>query len=210
MKKNVKDNAILWTVIIVIVIIAIVIAQNEMNKVNASVVVEFKDGGTLELLDNENKIDPHITLLSKYIKIRKPSTPIEFCDIIASEIINQSKFNGIADDIIVGIIEIESMWDPTAKSKAGARGLMQILLEDGVEIDPRKAYGIAYNIEKGIAIFKSKLRKADGNITLALKYYVGGDKDYHKAVYKYVGKYTLYKIEHSKKEFLDNIKIVKG
>jgi len=75
---------------------------------------------------------------------------------------------------------------------------MQIFIEDGIEIDPKKAYDIQYNIQKGIAIFKSKLLKADGDISLALKYYVGGDEDYHKEVYKYLGRYTLYKINNSR------------
>jgi len=152
-------------------------------------------------------IDPDITLLSRYIKTRKSATPQEVADKIAYEIITQSKLNHIADDIVVGIIEIESMWNVYARSKAGAKGLMQILLEDGVEILPEKSYDISYNIEKGIAIFKSKLKKAKGDVTLALKYYVGGDPEYHKAVYKYLGKYTLYKISHSNIEMNKRIKI---
>lgn len=204
--KKLKDNAILWTVVIVIAASAIVISQNEIE-------INFADASIPEVTVIEKPlikvpiIDPKITLLSKYIKTRKSSTPIELCDIIATEIINQSKANGIADDIVVGIIEIESMWNVYAKSKAGARGLMQILLEDGVEIVPEQAYGVSYNIEKGIAIFKSKLKKADGNITLALKYYVGGDAEYHKAVYKYLGRYTLFKINHSDIEIRKQIKI---
>ena len=153
------------------------------------------EGKEIQIKEVEIKPDPKIALLSSYIKTRKSVTPIEVCDKIAYEIITQSKLNHIAEDIIVGIIEIESMWDIYATSKMKAKGLMQILIEDGVEILPEKAYGIAYNIEKGIAIFKSKLQKSKGDVTLALQYYVGGDPDYHKAVYKYLGKYTLYKID---------------
>jgi len=158
----------------------------------------------------ENELEERIASLSNYIQLRKTVTPKEVADKIAYEIITQSDLNYIADDIVVGIIEIESMWNIYAKSKAGAKGLMQILIEDGVEILPEKAHDISYNIEKGIAIFKSKLKKADGDITLALKYYVGGDPDYHKAVYKYLGKYTLYKINHSTPEIIKKIKIMRN
>jgi hypothetical protein len=161
-----------------------------------------------EKIVKEIKIDREIELLSKYIKTRKTSTPTEVADKIAYEIITQCRLNHIADDIIVGIIEIESMWNIYSKSKAGAKGLMQILLEDGVEILPERAFDISYNIEKGIAILKSKLKKSNGDITLALKYYVGGDPDYHKAVYKYLGKYTLFKISHSNIEVFKDIKII--
>jgi len=210
MKKDKKDNSGWYAALIIAIVVAGVITFNHCRyleneyttTVNAAVsplpILEFSDW--FAELNEVSDVNPKIALLSRYIKTRKSSTPIELCDIIAHEIITQSKANGIADDIIVGIIEIESMWNVYARSKKGARGLMQILLEDGVEIDPKKAYGVSYNIEKGIAIFKSKLKKAKGNITLALEYYVGGDKEYHKAVYKYLGKYTLFKIENSKVE----------
>jgi len=204
MKKTWKGSAGLWTIVIVIAAAAIVIAQNKLNPVDASI----QPGIIIEAPVIEAPvIDPKIALLSKYIRTRKSSTPVELCDIIATEIITQSKVNGIADDIIVGIIEIESMWNVYSKSKAGARGLMQILIEDGVEIIPEKAYGISYNIEKGIAIFKSKLKKSKGDVSLALKYYVGGDPEYHKAVYKYLGRYTLFKINNSDIEIKKQIKI---
>jgi len=178
-----------------------------INSPNASVEHMLRGELVVEELEEEVKIDPEIALLSKYIKTRKINSPVEVCDKIAYEIITQSKLNHIADDIVVGIIEIESMWNVYSKSKAGARGLMQILIEDGVEIIPEKAYDISYNIEKGIAIFKSKLQKANGDVSLALKYYVGGDPEYHKAVYKYLGKYTLYKINNSNNEMMKKIKI---
>lgn len=190
---------------LIIIIVACVAAYNSSNAT-----INYNDGFevVVEEVKEEPKVDPEIELLSKYIRHRKSTTPIEIADIIAYEIITQSRMNNIADDIVVGIIEIESMWNVYSKSKVGARGLMQILIEDGVEIIPEKAYGISYNIEKGIAIFKSKLKKAKGDVTLALKYYVGGDPDYHKAVYKYLGRYTLYKINSSSIEINEKIKIV--
>jgi len=198
-------NKLSWIGAFVIIILLSGLAF--YNITNAS--IEYQEGFevVIEQLKVEIEVDPEIALLSKYIKTRKTATPQEICDIIAYEIITQSKLNHIADDIIVGIIEIESMWNVYAKSKAGAKGLMQILLEDGVEILPEKAFNISYNIEKGIAIFKSKLKKAKGDVTLALKYYVGGDPEYHKAVYKYLGKYTLYKISNSSVEINKQIKI---
>jgi hypothetical protein len=179
------------------------------NLTNASINKnDTQDAIIKEKIVKEVKVDKEIELLSKYIKTRKTSTPQEVADKIAYEVITQCRINNIADDIIVGIIEIESMWNIYSKSKAGAKGLMQILLEDGVEILPEKAFDISYNIEKGIEILKSKLKKSNGDITLALKYYVGGDAEYHKAVYKYLGKYTLFKISHSNIEFIKDIKIV--
>jgi len=198
-----KINTVTWIATFIIIIILTGLAYNNSTGVYAKV-----ENTEIEIKEIIFIPDPDIALLSNYIKTRKSSTPKEICNIIAYEIITQSKLNHISDDIVVGIIEIESMWNVYSKSKAGAKGLMQILLEDGVEILPEKAYDISYNIEKGIAIFKSKLKKSKGDVTLALKYYVGGDPEYHKAVYKYLGKYTLYKINNSNIEFNKNIKMV--
>ncbi len=201
-KSNTSLRALFYTIIIVMTITGIILIQNKIN---------FMDNSIHKTIEVEKikipQIDPKIYLLSKYIKTRKSTTPQEICNIIAYEIITQSKINHIAEDIVVGIIEIESMWNVYAHSKAGAKGLMQILLEDGVEILPEKAYDISYNIEKGIAIFKSKIKKAKGDVSLALKYYVGGDPEYYKSVYKYLGKYTLFKINHSEVELIKQIKI---
>jgi len=201
-------NKLSWIGAFVLIILLAGLAFH--NVTNASIEYQERLEVVVEQVKEEIKIDPEIALLSKYIKARKSATPQEVADKIAYEIITQSKLNHIADDIIVGIIEIESMWNVYARSKAGAQGLMQILIEDGVEILPEKAFDISYNIEKGIAILKSKLKKANGDITLALKYYVGGDKEYHKAVYKYLGKYTLFKITNSPREVVKQIKIKQG
>jgi soluble lytic murein transglycosylase-like protein len=202
-----STNKLSW--VVTFILLLVIAALTFYNITNAKTVYQ-KGEIVIEQLEEEMKIDPEIELLSKYIKSRKTATPKEVADKIAYEIITQCKLNHIADDIVVGIIEIESMWNVYATSKAKAKGLMQILIEDGVEIDTDKAYGIAYNIEKGIAIFKSKMKKANGDVSLALKYYVGGDPDYHKAVYKYLGKYTLFKINNSKIEMMKKIKIEKG
>ena len=143
--------------------------------------------------------------LSAYIKIRKSNQPKEICDSIAYHVITISKANNIPHDVTVGIIEIESMWNVYAKSKANAKGLMQVLIEDGIEIDPEKVYDIEYNITTGIKILKSKLNKSNGDISLALKYYVGGDDTYHEMVYKFLGKYVLYKMNIIQ-ENLDEVK----
>ena len=203
-----KNNIVTWIATFIIIFILTSLAFHK----STNALIEYQEGleVIIKRVEVEEVIDPDITLLSEYIKSRKRATPKELADKIAYEIITQCKLNHIADDIVVGIIEIESMWNVYAKSKAGAKGLMQILLEDGVEILPNKAFDISYNIEKGIAIFKSKLKKSKGDVTLALKYYVGGDPDYHKAVYKYLGKYTLYKINNSEIEFNKKIKIVEG
>ena len=197
-----------WFNIILFLIVFACLFKITIN--NKNEIITTKKQLKFKQLKVKEKYKSQIQLLSNYIKMRKSSTPKEVADKIAYEIITQSRKNNISDSIIVGIIEIESMWNVYSKSKADAKGLMQILKEDNVEILPKKAFDISYNISKGIEIFKSKLKKSNGDITLALKMYVGGDSDYHKAVYIYLGQYALYKISASNVELSKKIKIIKG
>lgn len=142
------------------------------------------------------KMDEEMVELATYIRKRKNNISVKLSRIISYEVVTQSRENKIPVGLLLGIIETESMWNPKCKSKMNARGLMQILQEDGVEINSKNAYDISYNIEKGIDIFKSKLNKSGGNLSLALKYYVGGDNNYQKKVYKYMGKFLLWKINN--------------
>ena len=192
---NIKNLS--WFGAFIIIVVLAIIAFTNIDDTNAKIEYSSLDVAKSNITTKDDISNPDVELLSNYIKSRKSNQPRELCDKIAYEIITQCKLQNISEDVVVGIIEIESMWDVYAKSKANAKGLMQILIEDGVEILPEKSYDIAYNIQKGIEIFKSKLNKSGGNIFLALQYYVGGDKDYHKQVYKYLGRYTLYKINNS-------------
>lgn len=129
--------------------------------------------------------------LTNYIKATNPRIPKEVIKIIAWETITQAEQNGMNTDLLIGIMRTESDFHPMARSRANAKGLMQVLIEDGVAIDHNQVYDIRYNIQKGIEIFKSKLVKAKGNTTLALRYYVGDkytDK-YPDKVRKHIKKY---------------------
>lgn len=142
-------------------------------------------------------LDSEMQQLSVYIKTRKSNQPTELCNIIAYHTVSIARKNKIPVDIVVGIIEVESLWDIYAKSSVGAKGLMQVYREDGIDIDPDKVYSIEYNIDTGVQILKSKLRKAKGDISLALNYYVGGDKKYQDKVYNFFGRYMLHKISNN-------------
>lgn len=118
-------------------------------------------------------LNNEMQILNDYIKSRNKRIPREVIKIIAWEIVTQSKESNIDIDLLTAIVETESMFYPTALSGAGAKGLMQVLREDRVIIDPNRVYDIKYNIQTGIKIFKSKLRKSKGSLNLALRYYVG-------------------------------------
>ncbi len=126
--------------------------------------------------------------------LRRSSTPEEVAELIAKAIIYESYRQKVPFELIAAMAEVESLFNPSAKNKSGASGLLQILIEDGVEIDPKQAFGIFYNVEKGILIFKSKLEKADGNLRKTLSYYSGHAVDYDEKVFSSMGRFLLFRI----------------
>ncbi|ELS1884704.1 MULTISPECIES: lytic transglycosylase domain-containing protein [Enterobacteriaceae] len=81
---------------------------------------------------------------------------------------------GVDPRLLKAIMKQESKGDPYAISRAGARGLMQIIPSNfkstGITdwTDPRQ------NIFAGAQIMAENMRNAGGNIPLALRYYNGG------------------------------------
>lgn len=143
---------------------------------------------------NPYELTKDMTILSLYIRSRVRNTPIEVADRIAYEVCKQSISKSIPYEITVAIIEVESTWNPRAKSKKNARGLMQALIEDGISIDKEKLYGIEYNIDIGLQILISKFKRCEGSLTKVLYCYVGGDEEYTEKVYSAMGKFLLFKI----------------
>lgn len=85
--------------------------------------------------------------------------------------------------LLTAIIKSESDFDPRARSKKGARGLMQIMPETGTWIagqigmksfHPEKLYDVETNIRLGAWYFASLLREFDGELLPALAAYNGG------------------------------------
>ncbi len=157
-------------------------------------------------LSQEVTINPEIKTLASYMKARNSKMPAELAELQAEIIISVAKAEGLPLELVVGIIETETLFDPFSVSTAGAAGLMQTLVEDGVEIDDSKKFDIRYSVEKGCEILHSKLKKSEGNLQRALAAYSGNAENYSERVYAATGKYTLYR---GKKE-APEIQVVKN
>ena len=94
--------------------------------------------------------------------------------------------------LLCAIIEKESIWEPTAVSKKNARGLMQVLCQDGVEINPSRVHDIEYNISVGAKIFLAKLHQENGNFYVALQKYSGNARGYADDVLRLMGRFMVF------------------
>lgn len=136
-----------------------------------------------------------------YIKNNYRRVPKEIVDSIAVNVITKSIQHNVPYELIVGIIEVESDFNPTAVSKAGARGLMQVRQEVwgktfGVA-DKFSLHEVDVGIDLGIRVLKHYLAGKDGgikgDISQALYLYVGKNKDYVKQVLTSMGTFVLFK-----------------
>ena len=115
---------------------------------------------------------------------------------IAEEIVKQAKQEQMSPELIVGIIQVESAFNPMAISSKNARGLMQVMPEWAPKFGLKKvtdSHDIDTNITSGIKVLKIHIEEAKGNISKGLYRYVGKSDTYAGKVYEAMGKFVAFR-----------------
>jgi len=115
--------------------------------------------------------EPDIEDLSEAVFIPEREPAVNQYDLLIHEAAGR---HDVDSDLIRAIIMVESQFNPSAKSKRGAKGLMQLMPVTAEGLDVVDLLNPHENVQAGTRYVKILLDRFDGDVKLALAAYNAG------------------------------------
>lgn len=96
-------------------------------------------------------------------------------DAYRDEIAAAAREFGVEEAVVRAVIHAESAFNPTAVSRAGAQGLMQLMPATARRFGVTDSFDATQNIRGGVQYLSWLLRRFNGNLTLAAAGYNAGE-----------------------------------
>lgn len=87
----------------------------------------------------------------------------------------QARTHGVDPELVDAVIQVESAWNPQARSHKGALGLMQVMPATGARFGVRDLFDPRQNITAGVRYLRWLLDRFDNNLEWSLAAYNAGE-----------------------------------
>ncbi len=147
---------------------------------SADIIKYFDDEGRLHFTDRPVQ-ESYVVFIKTTVPKHRPVA--YYRELYRREIALAAEKYGVTETLIHSVIETESGYNRLAVSRAGARGLMQLMPKTAERYGARNVFSPAENIDGGVHYLRDLLDRYDGSVHLALAAYNAGET----AVDKYGG-----------------------
>ncbi len=132
--------------------------------------------GTMVLSDRriDAPADVHEVSGAPNIRTTRPAPPSTTVARFEPLVVEHATRHAIRPELVRAVIQVESGFDPWARSPKGAMGLMQLMPGTAEELGVNDPYDPAQNIRGGTVYLRRLLDRYDGNEELALAAYNAG------------------------------------
>jgi soluble lytic murein transglycosylase-like protein len=175
------------------------IAQQVAGGVEAGV-----EAATISPLKAVAEAPKQLAVVTEDVRENFFKTEVPFGSIIYKE----AKKNNVRPELVAAVVQAESRFKPTARSGAGAVGLMQLVPKTGRWMGARDLTNPAQNIAAGTKYLKYLNERFDGNETKVIAAYNAGEGNVKRfggvPPFKETRKY-LTKVRSYEKEYRDRV-----
>ena len=107
-------------------------------------------------------------------RVASSDRPYQFSDRFDAIINEHSRLNGIRPDLVRAVVQVESAFNPTARSPVGAMGLMQLMPATARQFGVSNPFNPIDNVRAGVKYLRELLDRYQNNEELALAAYNAG------------------------------------